>query len=206
MSALPDRINILVLVSGNGSNLQALLEAESAGLLGKGSIVGVISDRAGAYALERAKKAGKPALVEAPRQDLPKEERRLELSNRILGRAREWQVHYLVLAGFLSILRGAILQEYRGRIINLHPSLLPKYGGPGMYGLRVHEAVLAAGETESGCTVHFVDEGTDTGPIILQRRVPVLPGDTPERLAERIHQEEHSALVEAVQRLVKEHP
>jgi phosphoribosylglycinamide formyltransferase-1 len=103
----------------------------------------------------------------------------------------------VVLAGFLSILAGEFIHAYGGRIINLHPSLLPKCGGPGMYGLRVHRAVLAAGEQESGCTVHLVDAGTDTGPILLQRRVPVLAGDTPERLAERIHREEHSAIVEA---------
>ncbi|MCX7655342.1 MAG: formyltransferase family protein [Treponemataceae bacterium] len=136
---------ILVLVSGNGSNLQALLDAEKIGNLAGARIALVISDRPGVYALERAQRAGKPALVEEPNRYLPKEKRRLELSNRILERAREFMVHYIVLAGFLSILRGPILEEYRGRIINIHPSLLPKYGGPGMYGYKVHEAVLTAG-------------------------------------------------------------
>ena len=103
-----------------------------------------------------------------------------------------------MLAGFLSILRGPLIAAYAGKIINLHPSLLPKYGGPGMYGERVHRAVLAAGETESGCTVHLVDEGTDTGPILLQRKVPVLPGDDADTLAQRIHAEEHAAIVDAV--------
>jgi phosphoribosylglycinamide formyltransferase-1 len=103
-----------------------------------------------------------------------------------------------VLAGFLSILVGKIIERYSGRIINLHPSLLPKFGGDGMYGEKVHRAVLAAKEKESGCTVHLVDAGTDTGPILLQRKVPVLPGDTPESLAERIHRKEHTALVDAV--------
>jgi phosphoribosylglycinamide formyltransferase-1 len=95
------------------------------------------------------------------------------------------------------VLTGEILRVYAGRIINLHPSLLPKFGGEGMYGERVHRAVLAAGEAESGCTVHLVEEGADTGPILLQRRVPVLAGDSPETLAERIHREEHKALTEA---------
>jgi phosphoribosylglycinamide formyltransferase-1 len=97
----------------------------------------------------------------------------------------------------LSLLEGEILDAYEGRIVNIHPSLLPKYGGAGMHGERVHQAVLAAGERESGCTVHLVDAGTDTGPILLQRRVPVLPGDTADSLAERIHGEEHIAIVEA---------
>ncbi|MCL1812935.1 MAG: phosphoribosylglycinamide formyltransferase, partial [Treponema sp.] len=124
-------------------------------------------------------------------------ERREELSNRLLGIAHEYQAELIILAGFLSILQGELLSEYEGRIINLHPALLPKYGGAGMYGSRVHEAVLAAGEKESGCTVHLVDAGTDTGPILLQRKVPVLQDDTAESLAERIHKEEHIVIVEA---------
>ncbi|MDR0447239.1 MAG: phosphoribosylglycinamide formyltransferase [Treponema sp.] len=199
--------NILVLVSGNGSNLQALIDAELAGRFSvstggqsgvSGSITAVISDRSGAYALERAGTAGIPALPEEPNIGLSKAEQRNCLSDRLLYRARKHQADIIVMAGFLSILQGEILREYENRIINLHPSLLPKYGGPGMYGSKVHKAVLAAGEKESGCTVHLVDEGTDTGPIILQRKVPVLPEDTAESLAERIHREEHIAIVDAV--------
>jgi phosphoribosylglycinamide formyltransferase-1 len=115
---------------------------------------------------------------------------------------REKKIGLIVLAGFLSILAGAILKEYSGRIINIHPALLPRFGGQGMYGERVHRAVLAAGETESGCTVHIVDAGTDTGPILLRRKVPVLPGDTPETLAGRIQKEEHVAIVEGVKIMV----
>jgi phosphoribosylglycinamide formyltransferase-1 len=133
---------------------------------------------------------------------LPREERRRDLSDRILALARGYDAGLIVLAGFLSILEGDLLREYKGKIINIHPSLLPKYGGDGMYGERVHRAVLAAGERESGCTVHMVDGGTDTGPALLRRKVPVLPGDTPETLAERIHREEHIALVEAVINLI----
>ena len=193
---MPD-VKILVLVSGNGTNLQALLDAE------KCRIAVVVSDRSGVFALERAKRAGVPAFVEKPNHDLPKPERWRDLSDRILRICREKEIGLVVLAGFLSILAGAILEEYSGRIINLHPALLPKFGGEGMYGERVHRAVLTAGETESGCTVHLVDAVTDTGPILLQRKVPVLPGDTPETLAERIHGEEHIAIVEGVRMIFK---
>ncbi|MDR2028965.1 MAG: phosphoribosylglycinamide formyltransferase [Treponema sp.] len=188
---------ILVLVSGGGTNLQALIDAEREGRLGPGTIRAVISDRPGVYALERARLAGIPASVRTLDRGLPKAERRRELSDRILRAARDYGADLIILAGFLSILEGPIIEAYAGRIINLHPSLLPKFGGAGMYGERVHRAVLDAGERESGCTVHLVDAGTDTGPVLLQRPVPVLPGDTPKTLAERIHREEHIAIVEA---------
>jgi len=194
ISSLP----ILVLVSGGGTNLQALIDAQTAGLLGSGKIAAVLSDRSGAYALERAKAAGIPAFVETPEPALAKPERRRDLSNRILSHCRRMNIALIVHAGFLSIISGEIIEEYAGRMINLHPSLLPKFGGEGMYGERVHRAVLTAGETESGCTVHLVDSGTDTGPIILQRKVPVLPDDSPQSLAERIHKEEHIAIVDGV--------
>jgi phosphoribosylglycinamide formyltransferase-1 len=190
-------VNILVLVSGNGTNLQALIDAEKEGRLGPGHIVAVISDRSGAYALERARAAGIAAFIETTNKGLPAEARRRELSDRLLGTARRADAGLIVLAGFLTIVEGDILNAYEGRIINIHPSLLPKYGGKGMYGDRVHRAVLAAGERESGCTAHLADAGADTGPILLQRRVPVLSGDTAESLAERIHVEEHIAIVEA---------
>jgi phosphoribosylglycinamide formyltransferase-1 len=187
----------MVLVSGGGTCLQALLDAEKSGSLGRGKIAVVVSDRPGVYALERAKSAGLPALVEQPGLRLPRDERRRELSDRIFRAAENSGIRLIVLAGFLSVLAGEIIRVYSGRIINLHPSLLPKFGGEGMYGARVHRAVLDAGEKESGCTVHLVDAGTDTGPVLLQRRVPVLAGDTPETLADRIHQQEHIAIVEA---------
>jgi len=189
-------VNILVLVSGGGTNLQALIDAGRDGRLGRGRIAAVISDREGSYALERAKAAGIPAFLEAINRSLPKPERRADLSDRILKHCRDMKIGLIVHAGFLSILRGKIIEEYSGRMINIHPALLPKFGGQGMYGINVHRAVLAAGETESGCTIHLVDAGTDTGPILLQRRVPVLPGDTPELLAERVLAEEHIAIVE----------
>jgi phosphoribosylglycinamide formyltransferase-1 len=194
---MADPLRLLVLVSGSGTNLQALLDGEKAGRL-QGRIVGVVSDREDAYALERARAALVPAIVELPDRTLPKQARRRELSDRILSRALSLRADAIVFAGFLSILEGPLIDAYAGAMINLHPSLLPKFGGAGMFGEKVHAAVLAAGERESGCTVHLVDAGTDTGPVLLQRRVPVLAGDTPGALAERIHVEEHIAIVEGV--------
>ena len=202
--ALSKPVNIFVLVSGGGTNLQALINAQTAGALEGGRIAAVLSDRSGAYALERAKAAGIPAFVEKPDNSLAKPERRRELSDRILNLCHEKKIGLIVYAGFLSILTGGIIKEYAGRMINIHPALLPKFGGEGMYGEHVHRAVLAAGESESGCTVHLVDAGTDTGPILLRRKVPVLPGDTPGSLAERIHKEEHIAIVDGVKLMLKE--
>ncbi|MDR2394036.1 MAG: phosphoribosylglycinamide formyltransferase [Treponema sp.] len=192
-------VRILVLVSGNGTTLQALIQAEHQGRLGGGGIEAVLTDRPGVYALERATVAGIPVYTA---QDLPGKSPQA-LSDCILHRALTVRADLIILAGFLSILRGDILRVYRGRMINLHPSLLPKFGGPGMYGERVHRAVLAAGAGESGCTVHLVDAGTDTGPILLQRRVPVLPGDSPQDLGERVHRAEQGAIVEATALMVR---
>ena len=200
MSRNSKPINILVLVSGGGTNLQALIDTDK---IAGGKITAVLSDRAGVYALERAKAAGIPAFVEKPDPRLPKPQRRQELSDRILRFCKEKEIGLIVYAGFLSILAGDIIESYSGRMINIHPALLPKFGGQGMYGIHVHRAVLAAGETESGCTVHMVDSGTDTGPILLQRKVPVLAHDMPESLAERILVEEHIAIVEGVRIMVE---
>jgi phosphoribosylglycinamide formyltransferase-1 len=204
---LESKVNIMALVSGGGTNLQALLDAWKNGVFGSGGSGGgfvlVVSDNPKAYALERAKTAGVAVAVEEPDKRITRDERRLELSDRILKLAETHHIDLIVLAGFLSILKGDIVRRYSGRIINLHPSLLPKFGGDGMYGERVHRAVLDAGEKESGCTMHLVDAGVDTGPILLQRKVPVLSGDTPDTLAERIHIEEHIAIVEAVKIMVE---
>lgn len=192
-----------MLVSGSGTNLQALIDAQAKEGLGGAGICAVLSDRDGAGALERAKASGIPAFVEKPDRRLSKFERQRELSNRILRLCQEKGINLIVLAGFLSILAGNIIEEYSQRMINIHPALLPKFGGNGMHGEHVHRAVLAAGEAESGCTVHLVDAGTDSGPILLQRKVPVLEGDTPLSLAGRVLMEEHKAIVEAVKMMVK---
>jgi len=203
LSEKPVPINILVLVSGGGTNLQALIDAEKNAEIPGAKIAAVLSDRPGVYALERAKAAGIPAYMEKPDPHLPKPKRREELSDRILHLCREKNIGLIVHAGFLSVLAGDIIEAYSARMINIHPGLLPKFGGQGMYGEHVHKAVLAAGETESGCTVHLVDAGTDTGPILLQRKVPVLAGDTPEVLAGRVLKEEHIAIVDGVKLMVE---
>jgi phosphoribosylglycinamide formyltransferase-1 len=198
-------VNILVLVSGNGTNLQALIDAEHAGRFGSGAgtITAVVSDHPGVYALERAKAAGIPALTLVPDKTLIKPERRRELSDRILRICRERDIGLIIYGGFLTILAGEIIEAYAGRMINIHPALLPKFGGQGMYGERVHKAVLEAGEKESGCTVHMVNAETDGGPILLRRTVPVLAGDTTDTLAERIHAEEHIAIVDATVMMIE---
>ena len=194
---------MLVLASGGGTNLQALIDAAANGEFGGSKIAAVLSDRADAYALQRARAAGIPAVLIETDPGQPREERRIVLSDFILRYAQDKKIGLVIHAGFLWILKGRIVDEYPGRMINIHPALLPKFGGKGMYGLNVHRAVLAAGEKESGCSVHLVDSGTDTGRVILQRKVPVLPGDTPEVLAARILAEEHIAIVEAVKMMIK---
>ena len=198
---------VAVLVSGGGTNLQALIDYQ----LEKGKdcpyeIVVVISDHKDAFALERAAKAGIPSAVTSPYSVMGKEvalaasrdEKRLAVSNAMLAVCREHKAEIIVEAGCLTVLAGEILTEYSNKIINLHPALLPKYGGVGMWGHHVHEAVLAAGEKESGCTVHLVNEVCDGGEILLQKKVPVLPGDTPDSLYARIAPVEHEALLEGL--------
>lgn len=170
---------IAVLVSGGGTNLQALIDAQKSGILHSGRIELVLSNRADAFALTRAAQAGILAEAIAEKNaDL--------LCEKMLLVLREKKIDLIVLAGFLAILTPKFVAAYEGRIINVHPALLPKYGGKGFYGLNVHRAVLAAGEKESGATVHFVTAGVDQGEIISQKRVAVLEGDTPESLQQRI--------------------
>jgi len=153
-----EKFKISVLVSGGGTNLQALIDNIENGNLPNAEIVRVISSRKDAYALERAKQAGIKTAVA--------EEGLLEILDTV-------KTDLVVLAGYMKILQPEVIEKYRGRIINIHPSLIPKYCGKGFYGIRVHEAVIEAGEKVTGATVHFVDEGIDTGEIILQREVPV---------------------------------
>ena len=199
-------MKIAVLVSGGGTNLQALIDYEKANLDCPYHIELVVSNTKSAYALERAKNAGIQAEVRSPYSVLGKENaekadrdtKRIAISDAILDLCLSHKIDAIVLAGYLSVLGGKIIEEYSGRIINLHPALLPKFGGVGMWGHNVHEAVLAAGEKESGCTVHLVDSGCDTGKILVQKKVPVLSDDTPDSLYARIAPEEHKAMVEGV--------
>ncbi|MEG0596825.1 MAG: phosphoribosylglycinamide formyltransferase, partial [Oscillospiraceae bacterium] len=166
---------IAVFVSGGGTNLQALLDAQQAGTLG-GTIVGVLSSAPGAYALERAKNAGVPGFVLA-RGDY---ESSRAMTVAFTAKAKELGADLIVLAGFLHILTEEIVAAYPNAILNVHPALIPAFCGAGCYGLHVHEKVLDRGVKVTGATVHFVNEEPDGGPIVLQKAVVVLPGDTPE--------------------------
>ncbi len=187
-------MNIAVLASGGGSNLQALLDAWRAGHFRQAQIVLVGSDKPGAGALKRAAALNIPTLSLDGRE-FPNA---VAFDQALMARLAEYKIDLICLAGYMRILTPAFVQAYAKRILNIHPSLLPAFGGKGMYGHHVHEAVLASGARFSGCTVHYVDEGTDTGPIILQAVVPVLDQDTPASLAERVLIEEHRLYPRAV--------
>ena len=198
---------VAVLVSGGGTNLQTLIDYEAEHKVDcPYEIVVVISDHKDAFALERAQKADIPTAITSPfsvmgkdvAQNATRDEKRLAVSNAMLEHCQKYGAQIIVEAGCLTVLSGDILKNYANRIINLHPALLPKFGGVGMWGHHVHEAVLAAGETESGCTVHLVNEVCDGGEILLQKKVPVLPDDTPETLYARIAPKEHEALLEGL--------
>lgn len=183
-------LRIAVLVSGGGSNLQAIIDGVKDGSLDC-EIKYVIADSEKAYGLERARINGIEAI------SFDRKEYKREISNKILELIKN-KVDLIVLAGYPSILDGEILKEFRNRIINIHPSLIPSFCGGGMYGIKVHEAAIKKGVKYSGCTVHFVNEEVDGGEILLQKVVPVLQEDTPKELQERILVEEHRILPEAI--------
>ena len=182
-------VRVAVLVSGGGTNLQVLLDALHDSPIAR--VTRVISNRPAAGALQRARRAGVPTTVLRDAGD-PGE---LQAA---LGDAQ-----LVVLAGYLRLVHPSIVARFRGRMINIHPALLPDFGGPGMYGHRVHEAVLASGAKESGATVHFVDEQFDRGAIIAQEKVPIEPGDTPDSLAARVLEAEHRLLPNVVLELAR---
>lgn len=178
-------LKVAVLVSGGGTNLQAILDAVDAGRIRNAEVVSVISNNPKAYALERAKKHGVPAVCITRKECGSKE----AFDRALLQALKDSGADLVVLAGCLVVIPEKIIQEYRGRIINIHPSLIPSFCGTGYYGLKVHEAALERGVKVTGATVHFVDEGTDTGPILLQKAVEVKEGDTPEILQRRVMEE-----------------
>ena len=178
-------LNIVVCVSGGGTNLQAIIDGVGNGSIQNTRIAGVISNNAGAYALKRAEAANIPAFCVSPKSF----ERRDEFNRAFLERLGELKPDLIVLAGFLVILPPEMIQTYRDRIINIHPSLIPSFCGTGYYGLKVHREALKRGVKVTGATVHYVDEGTDTGKIILQKAVEVKEGDTPESLQRRVMEE-----------------
>jgi phosphoribosylglycinamide formyltransferase-1 len=190
-------MNIGFLASHGGSNMQAIIDACKSGKL-KATPAVVISNNSNSGASERAKTEGVPYYyLSGKTHPMPG-----ELDDAILDTFLRHSVDIVVLAGYMKKLGPKTLSHFRGRIVNVHPALLPKFGGEGMYGIHVHEAVIAAGEKESGVTIHFVDEQYDTGTILAQTRVPVKPDDTPETLAARVLEQEHILYAETLQRIV----
>jgi len=191
---MSEKVRISVLVSGGGTNLQTLIDSIENGNLPKAEIVQVISSREDAFALERARKAGIKDVVISKKDfsDIK------ELSQKLNEVLKEEKTDLIVLAGYMSILDPDVIKNYPNRIINIHPSLIPKHCGKGFYGMKVHRAVIEAGEKVSGATVHFVDDGIDTGEIILQMEVPVKEEDDENTLAARVLELEHILLPKAV--------
>lgn len=188
-------LKIVVLVSGGGTNLQAIIDAVEAGTITNTEIAGVISNNKTAYALTRAKEKGIPNLCVSPKEF----ESRALFNEAFMDAVASMNPDLIVLAGFLVVIPEQMIEKYRNRMINIHPSLIPAFCGTGYYGLKVHEAALKRGVKVAGATVHFVDEGTDTGPIILQKAVEVQYGDTPEVLQRRVmEQAEWKILPQAI--------
>lgn len=191
-------LRVGVLVSGGGTNLQAILDAIDAGRITNAQVEVVISNNRNAYALERARNHGVEAVCISPKEF----ESRDAFNEAFLKKVDEYQLDLIVLAGFLVTIPAAMTRKYKNRMINIHPSLIPSFCGVGYYGLKVHEAALARGVKVTGATVHYVDEGTDTGPILLQKAVEVKEGDTPEVLQRRVMEEaEWVILPEAINQI-----
>ena len=192
--------NLAVLVSGSGTNLQAIIDAVKSSELKNTEISIVVSNKKDSYALKRAENERIKSLFINPQEfsdNIKFDEKLIEVIN-------NYQVDLIVLAGYTKILTSTFVNAFCGKIINIHPALLPDFGGKGMYGLKVHEAVLKSGVKESGCTVHVVTSRVDAGPIIAQKKVPVLKGDTPEILQKRILIEEHKLLIKAIKTILFE--
>ena len=178
-------LNIVVMVSGGGTNLQAIIDAIENGTITNTGIAAVISNNHGAFALERAERAGIPAEVVSPKEY----ENRESFNDALLEKVNSYNPDLIVLAGFLVVIPEKMIDAYENKIINVHPSLIPSFCGTGYYGLKVHEAALERGVKLTGATVHYVDKGTDTGPIILQKAVAVHEGDTAKTLQKRVMEE-----------------
>lgn len=191
---VPDLLNIAVFASGKGSNFQAILDAIKAGKIPNARIALVISNNSTAGALEIARNNRIPAL-HVSRQQFGSDE---TFNETLLQKLKDSKVNFVVLAGYMKMLDSSIIKHFKNRIVNIHPALLPKFGGKGMYGIHVHETVIANKERMSGATVHLVDEEYDRGPIVLQRTVEVAPNDTPESLAAKVLKIEHQIYPEAV--------
>jgi phosphoribosylglycinamide formyltransferase-1 len=187
---------VAIFASGSGSNLQALLDAMQAPDFPAEAVL-VVSNKEASFALERGRRAGVSSIFVDPKSFDSKEAYDLRLVE-LLAKAK---IDLLCLAGYMRILTPVLVKAYADRILNIHPALLPKFGGPGMYGHHVHEAVIKAGEAESGASVHFVTEGVDEGAVILQERIRVLPGETPESLVKRVLEIEHKIYPQALRKV-----
>lgn len=195
-------LRVLVMVSGGGTNLQAIIDAVHDGTITNTELVGVISNNKGAYALERAKNAGIDSAVVSPKDYDDRE----SFNDTLLEKVNSFKPDLIVLAGFLVVIPEKMIDAYENKIINIHPSLIPSFCGTGYYGLKVHEAALARGVKVTGATVHYVDKGTDTGPIIMQKAVYIQDGDTPKILQQRVMEEaEWKLLPAAIQKIAHEH-
>lgn len=178
--------NLVVFASGSGSNFQSIIDAISEGKL-DARIVGFISNNKSAYSVERAKDNNIPILIASPSEFLSEK----DFSTALLDQLTEWNAEVLILAGYLKLIPSEVIKAFKDNILNIHPSLLPKYGGKGFYGIKVHEAVIANNETESGCTVHIVTEEYDKGPVLGQSIVKVSSKDSPSDLAKKVLKKEH---------------
>lgn len=191
-------LRVLVMVSGGGTNLQAIIDSVKSGDITNAKLVGVISNNYGVKSLDRAKNAGIDACVVSPK-DFPD---RAAFNQGLLDKVNSYKPDLIVLAGFLVVIPEKMIDEYENRIINIHPSLIPSFCGTGYYGLKVHEAALERGVKLTGATVHYVDKGTDTGPIIMQKAVEVKEGDTPEILQRRVMEEAEWKILPAAINLI----
>jgi len=200
---MADKARMAVFISGSGTNLQSIIDSCVSGAI-PGEVALVLSSKDGAYGLVRAQQAGIDTVVYR-RKDFPDGK---AADEHLLNLLAQHQVDLIALAGYLKMVAPVIIQRYRRRVVNIHPALLPKYGGKGMYGEHVHRAVIEAGEKESGVTIHVVDEIYDHGDILAQEKVPVFPEDTPEELAARVLKVEHSlyprVLKELCEKILKE--
>lgn len=192
------KYKLAVFVSGSGSNLQAIIDAIEVDYIDNAEIALVVASKENIYALERAKQAKIPTVV----YEKVNFSSLNDMFEHIIAELQKHEIDYIILAGYLLILSKNIVEKYKNKIINIHPSLIPKYCGDGFYGMRVHSAVIEAKEKQSGATVHFVDEGTDTGEIILQDYVEVYNNDTPEILAKRVLELEHKLLPRAIKKIL----
>lgn len=187
---------LVIFASGSGTNMQAIIDEIKAGEI-QAEIAGLIVNKPEIKAIERAKKFNIPVTVITDKDGN-------SFEDKLKTQLKEWEPDLIVLAGFLKKIPNLIIKEYKNKIINIHPALLPKYGGKGYYGLNVHKAVLESGDNESGCTVHYVNEEYDKGPIIDQAKVPVQSSDTPEILAKRVLKAEHDLLPSVIKKLINQ--